>query len=428
VRTYADLQRQANAVGATIVRSWVVNGVLMAELDVPDIQEGVPMNTAMLLEGLTSTDESTHALPHGFVAWASSHGPAALQKYIQDHVRYTDEDTETFMSPAMTLASGIGDCDDSERLFVAVARACGWQARLVYYMQDNQPAHVTAQVWDASQGGWTWCETTIAARYGEEPFAALRRLGLPRSDINGAPFVVENGKAVPLRGLCTMKAITDWPSYLGETFAQTLVDWSAQIGANPLDILKLLISESGLQPGAWNPNGFASGQGAVGINQLAPVNYGYISNAGYTVAQYRQLTAEQQLPVVFAYFQQVMQNAGLSSISGRDLYWLNFLPATFVAGAPDSHVIVSQSSGYYTNNTGLDHGSKGYITAGDLQTQLDASENNPLWPLVSASVLEDSPLSGASAVTTGIVLLLAFAAGAYFGDHGVTLRHALKLA
>jgi hypothetical protein len=387
----------------------------MAELDVPDVDDGLPMNTAALLEGLTLSDDAVGAVPPELVQLALTHGPAALQAWIQENVHYLDEQTETFMSPAFTLAMGAGDCDDSERALVAIARAAGWQARLVYFMTDGQPSHVSAQIKESPSQPWMWAETTIAARYGEFPLTALARLGIPRADIGGTPYVLQNGRAVELKGMGKM-SLRGLPTNLGTNFVPTLVAQSKTIGASPLDILKLLLSESGLQPTAWNPNGFASGEGAAGINQLAPVNYGYITNAGYTPQGYLQLTAEQQLPVAFAYFAAVMSGAGLSSISGRDLYWLNFLPATYVKDALDSHVIVSSSSGYYTNNTGLDHGSKGYITAGDLQKSLDAQESSQTYQLLAPAILAANPLAGASLPIAMLLVGGAIAVGAYLAD------------
>jgi hypothetical protein len=181
----------------------------------------------------------------------------------------------------------------------------------------------------------------------------------------------------------------NWPSYLGDTFATTLVQYSQSIGADPLGILKLLINESGgrLNPNAQNPNGFPSGQYAVGINQFAPVSWGFF--APLTAVQYGQLTAEQQLPYVFGYFKHWMNAYGLSTISPRDLYWLNFLPATYVPNATDLHVIVTSSSGNYQNNQSLDHGHKGFITAGDLQLTIDGMSSNSMYKLIAPYVLEE---------------------------------------
>jgi hypothetical protein len=424
-RTVADLERHAARVGATLIDASVDGmGRLVGVFEVPDIDEGQPMATAILLEGLTTEDDAAGAVSPDLVCWAQRNGPAALHAWVKSQVRFEPEDVETFQSPQVTLEDGFGDCDDSERVLVAVARAAGMGARLVYFLQDGQPAHVTAQL--RCKGFWCWAETTIDALFGEHPFEAMARLGLDRVDLQGTPYILVNGVAVPLRGSpggmtglvargsrrgMGQASTPTWPSYLGDTFAQSLVTWSQSIGADPLDVLKLLLSESSLQPGAWNPNGFPSGQGAVGINQLSPGNWSYFQNQGLSVAQYKALTAEQQLPYAFAYWKAVMASHGLATISGRDLYWLNFLPAYYVPNATDAHVIVTSSSGYYTNNTGLDHGHKGFITAGDLQLSLDAQEgiHSTLWPLVSNAIIQDEgggpTLPSAVTIIAGAVIL-----------------------
>jgi hypothetical protein len=256
-----------------------------------------------------------------------------------------------------------------------------------------------------------WAETTIDACYGEPPLAALARLKLPRADINGTPYVLVNGQPVPLtQGKITMGS---WPANIGATFDQTLVNQSATIGIDPLDALKLFLSESGLQPGAQNGS-------AVGINQLVSMNYGYF--APLSASQYQALTAEQQLPYAFAYFAQVMKNHGLTSISGRDLYWLNFLPAYYVPGAGDSHVIITSASPYYAPNIGLDHGQKGSITAGDLQYALDKQKSTSLYQAIAPSIIADDPLALVNAsvpLGTAIAMIgLGILIGASLADPG----------
>lgn len=460
-RTAADLQAQADAVGATLLSvSYDREGRLVGEFCVPDIEDGKPFATAQLLENLAASDIAMSAIPPGVAAKVRGLGPAGLLAWVQSAVRFEHEDTETFQSPLASFQNGFGDCDDSERVFVVLSRAAGWRARFVYFTQGGQPAHVTAQVFDTSPRpggppgtpkGWTWAETTIAAKYGEHPFAAAKRIGIKRVDLDGSPYVLVDGNPQPMasvdnggsllvipagkailtglgfaaaqgvrrsvraqkRRVATMGTMA-WPSYLGDDFAQQLVNYSASIGADPLDVLKLLLSESGLQPHAWNPNGFPAGQGAVGINQLAPVNWGYFQNAGLSVDQYRALTASQQLPYVFAYFKAVMSGHNLTSISGRDLYWLNFLPAYYSPGSTDLHVIVTSSSGYYTNNKSLDHGGKGFITAGDLQLSLDAKESSPLFQLIAPEVLATE--GGPTVPIAGAVLAVALVIGAHLAD------------
>jgi Transglutaminase-like superfamily len=420
-RSVSDLEAQAAAVGGTLVETTIDSqGRLVGTFEIPDIDDGAPFATAQLLENLAASDVAAGAIPPDVVARVQSMGPAGLLAWVQSHVRFELETTETFASPLATFDDGFGDCDDSARVFVVLSRCAGWPARFVYFTQSGQPAHVCAQVWtpgpaDGAAGAWQWAETTIAARLGEHPFAAAQRLGKGRPDLDGSPVVLVNGQPVPLPGGIgalgfqpkrrrSMGNLASYDNVLGAGFPQALVDYSAEIGADPLDVLKLLLSESGLNPRADNSIH------AVGINQLIPMNYGYITNAGYTVDQYKALTAEQQLPVVFAYFQNVLKNHHLTSISGRDLYWLNFLPAYYVPGATDLHVIVTSSSGFYQANQSFDHGKKGFITAGDLQLSLDAQEaaHPTYWPLLSAAILaqEGGPTVPIAAVLLGLGLFV----------------------
>jgi hypothetical protein len=151
------------------------------------------------------------------------------------------------------------------------------------------------------------------------------------------------------------------PSYFDTGWASVFVAGCEAIGANPYDVAALIIGESGWYPGAVNPS-----SGNIGLNQLtsAPVD------------GYADMTVSEQLPWVFDYWVRQMQQAGLISISARDLYWLNWVPALYVPFAPDSYVIQNQGDPYYSAD--LDIGGKGYITAGDLQTRLDNMKaNNP---------------------------------------------------
>jgi hypothetical protein len=159
------------------------------------------------------------------------------------------------------------------------------------------------------------------------------------------------------------------PDYFDTGWASVFVAGCEGIGAQPLDVACLIIGESG-----WNPGAENSVQ-CVGLNQICPVSYGTFSS-DYSVADYLQLSVSDQLPYVFSFWQTQMGNYGLTSISGRDLYWLNWLPALYVQGASDSYVIQKQGDPYYASD--LDIGGKGYITAGDLQTRLEnMAANNP---------------------------------------------------
>jgi hypothetical protein len=176
------------------------------------------------------------------------------------------------------------------------------------------------------------------------------------------------------------------PSYFDLGWASVFVAGCEAIGASPYDVAGLIIGESGWNPGAQGGSPCAGGGYAVGLNQLCPVSQGVFTN-DYTPAQYLQLTVSQQLPYCFQYWQNVMSNAGVVSVSGEELYWLNWLPATFVPYSSDSYVIQSQGDPYY--DPSLDVGNKGYITLGDLGTRISNMEaQNPnlwsyLWPQIT---------------------------------------------
>jgi hypothetical protein len=91
---------------------------------------------------------------------------------VQGQIRFVREKRETFQAAPVTMALGAGDCDDHARLVHALVRSVLLPSRLYFYAKDEQPVHVVARVGLPRQ----WAETTIPAEFGEEPFAAYRRL------------------------------------------------------------------------------------------------------------------------------------------------------------------------------------------------------------------------------------------------------------
>ena len=110
---------------------------------------------------------------------------AALHARVRDGVIFTRENVETFSPTMRTLDLGMGDCDDSARALLALLRSLGFEAGLQTLPAMGSgitPRHVAAQV--RHGGSWRWLETTLAARPGEHPLAAARRLGVAaRTDI-----------------------------------------------------------------------------------------------------------------------------------------------------------------------------------------------------------------------------------------------------
>ncbi len=96
----------------------------------------------------------------------------ALHRAVKRRVRYIGEGIETFQSAWQTWGLRLGDCDDSARLLVALARALGQPAHVVALAskRTGDPAHAVAVVSGA------WCDATIDAATGEHPRAAWARL------------------------------------------------------------------------------------------------------------------------------------------------------------------------------------------------------------------------------------------------------------
>jgi hypothetical protein len=106
-----------------------------------------------------------------------------VQTFVKKRVRFQRERGEVFTGGGYTLAVGFGDCDDHARLVGALGLAGGLPAKLAFLHAGGPPKHVLAQLGVA--GIWEWAETTIDARFGENPLAAVDRLGIAqgRTDI-----------------------------------------------------------------------------------------------------------------------------------------------------------------------------------------------------------------------------------------------------
>ena len=111
-------------------------------------------------------------------AKTSAEQVARLLARVQ-RVTFTKEKEETFSPTMWTLDVGVGDCDDTARALIALLRSLGFEAgaeTLPLSSTGKPPIHVAAVV--KLGGRWQWLEATIAARVGESPTAAARRLGI----------------------------------------------------------------------------------------------------------------------------------------------------------------------------------------------------------------------------------------------------------
>jgi transglutaminase-like putative cysteine protease len=101
----------------------------------------------------------------------------AIHQWVKKNIWFVREPKETFQSPTYTVKTGAGDCDDHANLLHAIARSAGLRARIVPLVRPNGDVkHAVTQI--ELGGVWTFAETTVDAGFGENPQAAVQRLGL----------------------------------------------------------------------------------------------------------------------------------------------------------------------------------------------------------------------------------------------------------
>lgn len=139
------------------------------------------------------------------------------------------------------------------------------------------------------------------------------------------------------------------------------------------DILAVLNAESGISPAAKNrssscagmnqicPLGAAKGQPFDPLSGLKAVGF------GGSLAQYLALTAEQQLPFVRRFFDNVI-NGRYALLTGMGrMYLLNFNPGNL--GRPEDFHLYDKATGgdaYRFNAASLDPEGKGFIAVSDM--------------------------------------------------------------
>ena len=148
------------------------------EFDCPTTEaKGALLNLAATYDA--RYDPRVRELALRLLRGAPSTSPAAigraLHAAVKRRVRYVGEAIDTFQSAWQTWASGFGDCDDSARLLVALARSVGVEAGIqLMRNRDGIPVHVVAVLHDGQR--WQYAEATLDAEYGEPPIVAWGRL------------------------------------------------------------------------------------------------------------------------------------------------------------------------------------------------------------------------------------------------------------
>ncbi len=147
------------------------------------------------------------------------------------------------------------------------------------------------------------------------------------------------------------------------------------IGCDPLDLLGVMMSESGVRPAARNPNGNASG-----LIQFMPAT---LRGLGWKTGDqsFRCLSASQQLPFVIAYLGSWKKDAGAYDSAGR-IYQAIFLPGTLKRASQPFDVLAAKGGvlGWaFEANAVFDANGDGRITLDELTQAVKRNARGPRW-------------------------------------------------
>lgn len=146
-----------------------------------------------------------------------------------------------------------------------------------------------------------------------------------------------------------------------------------RVNRNPEHLLEVMLRESDISAAAGYDDGPNK---ASGISQIV-----YLDKVGYegTHAEFKRLTAEQQLPYVERWW---APYKGYSLPTAANLYQLNFVPMSVERGTGSGTVVVAengtgyngQEAKFYTINKALDRNRDGTITVADLAVALEETK------------------------------------------------------
>jgi hypothetical protein len=199
--------------------------------------------------------------------------PQEVHAFVQSRVRFLLGEPQRWATPTRTLEGGYGDCGNSSRALIALARQAGFSARLRVFTKLWQlepgpigrlfcaPAHVCAQILDPVTRRWEWCECTLPASYGEHPLACARRLGImtdlketpPNTLIPTAPDTTPETPSSKLGALnypATPEQVpaTKTPVTIQDMFDAMSEAWMAEFGTEPSrESILVLLAQWGIE-------------------------------------------------------------------------------------------------------------------------------------------------------------------------------------
>lgn len=312
-----------------------------------------------------------------------------LQRFVQDNIEFRHEQGEIFQGLGYTLEHRYGDCDDHARVVAALAWAGGLPARMGFLHAGGDPSHVAALL--GPYGEFSWAETTLAARYGEHPLAAAKRLRLldAREDLSTKTVVMSDDGHL---GALVPKEPPVHTADLPDEFFAGLKQIANELEFEPVFALDVMWAESGIKPDAKYrvpPNKATGLIGFVGLRELgaAPDN---------------SLESHDDFARTSAVYQLQFARKFWSPMKGRvqsaaNLYQYNFIPLSLERGTSDDVVVAaSDGTGYrgqeamfFRANKGLDVDGDGAITVGDLGAYLEKRKrmkNGDLFPRYAEAV------------------------------------------
>jgi hypothetical protein len=160
---------------------------------------------------------------------------------------------------------------------------------------------------------------------------------------------------------------------LSDAFFDAARATATALRCDPVDLLAVMMAESGVSAAAHDP-----ATGAAGLLLFPPR---LLANLGWPGpgATFRELPAQAQLPYVRRYLQPY---ADRTLRPAARLYQTVFLPATLVLGSDPATVICGRDGPFafaYEPNRAFDTAGTGAITVADLQSTLDRACRGPRW-------------------------------------------------
>lgn len=149
-------------------------------------------------------------------------------------------------------------------------------------------------------------------------------------------------------------------------FREQLVAGALQFGLDPGFIAAVMAFESGFNPKAVNKSSGARGL----IQWIDKPTFDDTAKRAGSSARWEDLpnlTAEQQLPIALAWFD---NKPLLKSSKPADYYLAVWSPAYI--GKPNDYVVANEGSTVYEQNSGFDKTGKGYITIADVVAPVTA--------------------------------------------------------